>query len=52
MNYKQDVNVNSTYKVVVYGGDYCPFCRKAKNLFKAKEVPFEFRDISEKKEFD
>lgn len=34
-------------KVVVYVKDYCPYCTKAKNLLRKKNVEFEEIDISD-----
>ncbi|WP_032113053.1 glutaredoxin 3 [Candidatus Paracaedibacter symbiosus] len=33
-------------KVIVYSKDYCPYCVKAKNLFKKKGVEFQEIDIT------
>lgn len=33
-------------KIKIYTTDYCPFCRKAKELFKSLNVEFEEIDIT------
>ena len=37
-------------KVVIYSKNYCPYCDRAKNLLKAKGVPFEEHNIENKPE--
>lgn len=29
--------------IIIYGEDYCPYCNKAKELFKSLDMPFEYR---------
>lgn len=33
-------------KIIIYTKDYCPYCVKAKNLFKKKGLEFEEVDVS------
>ena len=33
-------------KVVIYTGDYCPFCVKAKRLLEVKKIPYEEIDVT------
>ena len=37
-------------KVIVYGTDACPFCVKAKDFLKEKNVEFEVFDVSKDQE--
>lgn len=34
-------------KVEIYTVDYCPYCNKAKELLKQKQIPFKEIDITE-----
>lgn len=33
-------------EIKVYGTDYCPYCRAAENLLRAKKVEFEAIDVT------
>lgn len=37
-------------KVVVYSKDYCPYCDRAKALFKSKGIAFEAIELEDKPE--
>lgn len=41
-------DLKSKHKVVIFGGDYCPYCVRVKSLFDKKQIPFEYRDITKK----
>ncbi len=32
-------------KIIVYSAEWCPWCHKAIDFFKAKKIPFEVRDV-------
>lgn len=34
-------------KVVIYTTDYCPYCRAAKDLLRAKGIAFEEQDVTQ-----
>jgi len=34
-------------KVIIYSKDYCPYCDRAKNYFKSKEIPFQEIDVTQ-----
>ena len=37
-------------QVIVYTLNYCPFCKKAKNILREKNIPFEEIDITPNEE--
>ncbi len=38
-----------TGKVILYGADWCMWCHKAKDFFKANKVSFEEKDVDDPK---
>ncbi|CAD8200661.1 unnamed protein product [Paramecium octaurelia] len=44
--------IKSDKPVVIYGGDYCPYCHKLKRFLETKNIPYEYRDITKEKEHE
>lgn len=42
---------SSPHKVIVFGTEQCPYCRKVRELLTQKAVAFEMRDIANSQEF-
>ena len=38
-------------KIVIYTKNYCPYCDRAKNLFKAKKATYEEINVEDKPDF-
>ena len=42
------IKLNSQAKILIYGGDYCPYCLKVKAIFDKKKKVYEYRNITQK----
>lgn len=49
MDFQQPEFLKSDKKVVVYGSNNCPYCKKVSALFEGKKIEFEYRSTSEDK---
>jgi glutaredoxin 3 len=45
-------DIISDKKVVIYGGDYCPYCHKLKHFLEGKNITYDYRDITKSKEHE
>ena len=34
-------------KIILYGGDFCPYCHKAKEFLEENNIEFEYVDVQE-----
>ncbi|KAM3129341.1 hypothetical protein pb186bvf_018557 [Paramecium bursaria] len=46
------IKLNSQAKILIYGGDYCPYCLKVKAIFDKKKKVYEYRNITQKQEYE
>lgn len=44
--------IQSDKSIVIYGGDYCPYCHKLKNFLDQKNLTYEYRDITKNKDYE
>ena len=48
----KQIKLNSKAKILIYGGDYCPYCLKVKSIFDKKKKVYEYRNITQKQEYE